>query len=276
MIRINVSFTIFITLFLLMFGCKKETPTNSNNEACSPNWSSVSDSGCLEISNDFFIYNYYNGELDTNMRFSGTNTNKYEGRKLVAYHPQNGPKYIPVTYYEYNECNQLTRTSSTNLRSDIIYYYSDYKYYNDGKIDRINYLEYSKFDKQTITTGHTQYLYYPNLLVVHTFDGGNNKTKSDSTIYNNLRNVVEVWNTKYSNNNISLVKNSYKVSKYGTYNAGDEISTLDLSNNQVNVSKIDSVFYNEFGLDTLYYNSFYQNNILKQIRVIKRKYFGCN
>ncbi len=267
---------IFTVLVLGVFSCKKEIKTTSDIVTCSRSWSSVSDSGCLEISNDFFIYNYHNGELDTNMRFSGTNRNIYEGRKLVANYPQNGAKYIPVTYYEYNECNQLTRTSSTNLRSDIIYYYSDYIYNNDGKINRINYLEYSIMNKQTIATGHAQYLYYPNLLVVNTFDGGNNKTKSDSTIYNNLGNVIEVWNTKFNNSNISLVKNSYKVSKYGAYTAGDEISTLDLSNNQMNVSKIDSVFYNEFGLDTLYYNSFYQNNILQQIRVIKRKYIGCN
>lgn len=274
MIRIDVSFTIFITLFLLMFGCKKETPTN--NEACSPTWSSISDSGCLETKEHTQIATYINGVLDSKSIFTFTNSFQYEGRKLVAYHPQNGPKDIPVTYYEYNECNQIIATKSTNLRSGIYYDITKYTYYDANKINKITYSQYLEQDKQTIPKGYTQYFYQSNSVVAHTFDGNNIKTKSETTLYNNTGQVKEVWYATYSNTDIKVVKNIYNVAKFGVYSAGDIITTTYSDNNRVDILKTDSVFYNEFGNDTICYNSYYQNNIIVQRQTIKRKYINCN
>lgn len=272
MIKIGAPLAI---LFLLVFGCKKETSTNTNNEACTPTWSSISDSGCLEKENNIKIFRYNNGVLDSTTFFTYSNNYQYEGRKLTAFIPDGAAKYFPITYYDYNECNHIIKTRSTDLRSVSYYNIADYTYYDANKINRITYSEYTVQDKQTTPKGYTQYFYQPNSVVAHTFDGTNIKTKSDSTVYNNTGQVKEVWNTTYSNTEIKVVKKIYNIAKFGVYTTGDIVTTSYSDNNRIDILKTDSVFYNEFGKDTLCYNSYYQNNILVQRNVINRVYINC-
>lgn len=259
--------TLLVIAVIMLFACQKET-----SYQCLGNWSSVTDTGCLVSTITYTYYRVVDGNMDHSSAYNQEmHRYSYDGRKLLYYYAPYKSRYMPVSRYEYNACNQLVRVyNKSSLYDESI---KEILYLGDGsgRIDREILISATAYinNNARMSNGYIQHYYRKNIVYSCQYDSLKNKVVTlDSTIYNDEGIKQETW---WNANQKTL----YKIKDNNKPNVGDEIKAINLSNNIIYIQKTDSVFRNENGMDTLTYTSEWYNNELTGFILKRTTYNGC-
>jgi hypothetical protein len=250
---VNLVFQLLIVLAVIG-GCKKE----DQDQAQQPNvtsceWDSKTTDHCLPYSELRKFYQYKGDTLYEVFAPNSPSYFFYENRLLFTYYGATGPKSLPYVKYEYNACNQLIRSVEGNAREVGSARIGIYTYGNGKNLKRIDYVD--SFYNEKTPAGFELYSYTPMLKTIYRYNEQNELASSDSIILDGLNNIREYWSIQYSwvvqkwqnipikpRSNINIAQRGDRIIAY----SNDEVFQNTL---------VDSVFYNEYGFDTLVYST---------------------
>jgi hypothetical protein len=252
--------------FLVLLSCSK-----SSNQPCEVSGGN----GCLPTMTVNAFFEYKDGAPTGGGGGGFPGYYSYDGRQLSYYYPPTGPKYVPYVQYLYTNCSQLIETRSGNSASTYSpINISRYSYNDDGSIARVEYSDWWKQNNKRTPTGYAKYRYADHFRAVYYFDTASVLQGYDSIMLFASGEVKEKWKVMQTVA-LQYVYNHPGNAKSSVAHMGDKLSYY--SNNALQFTETtDSVYYNQYGYDTLSYAGRKDpSGVFLGISKWRKSYTGC-